>query len=334
MRRADSAARRFLAQPEMRAVFVIVTDVFTEKAFQMPLVEHDHMVKQVAPTTLHPALGDSVLPGTSIGSTCRGDAQGFHGGDYFRSEFRVAVEDQIFVREFKGKCFAQLLHDPVAGRIAGYVEMQNAPAIMAQNEKTIEHFECGRVHGEKIHRGNCFAVVPEECFPPVYFVGISWSQQHPARNGAFRNIETKHLQFPVNPRRAPGGIFGDHFEDKFAQILADSLSSHASRVTREPSPVHTEACTMPADNSLRAHQYQRPLPAGPKSLNCNPEQFVEGRYSRFGSAAFQYGELLPKNQILQQQFAARMKSPNQNSKDTIAVNGSWAGVISDHKRQA
>jgi hypothetical protein len=52
MHGADSAARRFLVQPQMRAVFVVVTDIFTEKAFQMPLVEHDYVVEQVAPTTL------------------------------------------------------------------------------------------------------------------------------------------------------------------------------------------------------------------------------------------------------------------------------------------
>ncbi len=64
-RRANSAARRFLVQPQMRAVFVVVVDIFAEKAFQMSFVEHDHMVEQVAAAILNPSLGDSVLPRTS-----------------------------------------------------------------------------------------------------------------------------------------------------------------------------------------------------------------------------------------------------------------------------
>jgi len=62
---ADSAARHFLAQPEMRAVLVVVVGAFAEKAFQVPFIEHDHMVQQIAPKALRPALGDSILPGPS-----------------------------------------------------------------------------------------------------------------------------------------------------------------------------------------------------------------------------------------------------------------------------
>jgi hypothetical protein len=63
--RADSAAWRFLAQPEMSSVLVVVADVFAEKAFQVLFVEQYHMIEQVASSALHLALGDSVQPGTS-----------------------------------------------------------------------------------------------------------------------------------------------------------------------------------------------------------------------------------------------------------------------------
>ena len=33
----------------------------------MPLIDSDHVVEQVAPAALHPALGNSILPGASIG---------------------------------------------------------------------------------------------------------------------------------------------------------------------------------------------------------------------------------------------------------------------------
>jgi hypothetical protein len=39
----------------MRAVVVVVADVFTKKPLQVPLVEHDHMIKLVASTALYPS---------------------------------------------------------------------------------------------------------------------------------------------------------------------------------------------------------------------------------------------------------------------------------------
>jgi len=38
----------------------------------MGFVHHDHMVEQVAPTTLNPPLSDAILPGTFEGSPDRG----------------------------------------------------------------------------------------------------------------------------------------------------------------------------------------------------------------------------------------------------------------------
>src|SRR5712664_4420614 len=64
-RRSHPPTGSLLVESEMCAVFVIVADVFAEKAFQVPLVEHDHMIEQIAAAALHPTLGNSILPGAS-----------------------------------------------------------------------------------------------------------------------------------------------------------------------------------------------------------------------------------------------------------------------------
>src|SRR5215831_15420334 len=61
---ANSAPRRSLAQPKVRAVLVMVGDVLGEQPLQVPLVESNHMVEQLAATASHPTLGDAILPGT------------------------------------------------------------------------------------------------------------------------------------------------------------------------------------------------------------------------------------------------------------------------------
>jgi hypothetical protein len=63
-RGTDSAARAFLAETRMRAVLVMVGDVFGKEPLQVPLIESNHMVEQLAAAAPHSALGDSILPGT------------------------------------------------------------------------------------------------------------------------------------------------------------------------------------------------------------------------------------------------------------------------------
>lgn len=115
----------------------------------------------------------------------------------------------------------------MACRIARDVEMQDLPPIMGDDEESVEDHGGDRVNYEEIHRRDDFAVVPEKCLPSVDHFGVFRRPLDPARNDALRDVKAKHLQFPVNARRAPGGILGDHFEDELSQVFADALSSEA-----------------------------------------------------------------------------------------------------------
>jgi len=57
----SSLSRGLFLQAEMRSVLVIVADTLTHEPFQVALVEHDDMVKQIAPTTAHKSLSNSIL---------------------------------------------------------------------------------------------------------------------------------------------------------------------------------------------------------------------------------------------------------------------------------
>jgi len=61
---AGSAPRRSLAQPKMRAVLMMVGDVLGKEPLQVPLVESNHIVEQLAAAAPHATLGDTILPGT------------------------------------------------------------------------------------------------------------------------------------------------------------------------------------------------------------------------------------------------------------------------------
>ena len=52
--RSESGRRRFLAEPQMRPVVVIIADVLRQKPLQMFFADGDHMIEQVPTATLDP----------------------------------------------------------------------------------------------------------------------------------------------------------------------------------------------------------------------------------------------------------------------------------------
>ena len=90
---ANSAPRRSLAQPKVRAVFVMVGDVLGKQPLQVPLVESNHMVEQLAATAPHPTLGDAILPGTFERGPHGVYFQGSNGCRNLRPVFCIPVMD-------------------------------------------------------------------------------------------------------------------------------------------------------------------------------------------------------------------------------------------------
>ena len=66
-----SAAWRFLPESQMRPIFVVVGNVLAEQAFQMAFVDGNEVIQEVTATAAHPALRDTILPGTFEGSPDR-----------------------------------------------------------------------------------------------------------------------------------------------------------------------------------------------------------------------------------------------------------------------
>jgi hypothetical protein len=151
------------------------------------------MVEQIATTTLHPSLGNSILLGASERGSFGRNADRLHHGCDLGPELRVTVEDQIFVRESKGKNFPQLLYDPAACLVVSHIGMQDSPTVFAGEEEAVEDSKCKGVACEKVHRCNDFAVVLEKSLLPISVLRISRCPLNPTRNGALRDVEPKHL---------------------------------------------------------------------------------------------------------------------------------------------
>src|SRR6516165_2387029 len=59
--------RRLLLQGIVNAIVVVILEVISKQPTEMGFVQDDHVVQQFPPTTSHPTLRHTVLPGTAIG---------------------------------------------------------------------------------------------------------------------------------------------------------------------------------------------------------------------------------------------------------------------------
>ena len=155
----------------MRAVVVMVGDVLGKETLQMPLVESNHVVEQLAAAAPHPTLGNTILPGTLEGGPHGVYLQRSNGCRDLCPVLRIPVMDQKSRSRPKRKRLPQLLDDPTARRMLGDVEVQDTPAIMADNKETVEHAECDRWHREEVHRRNRFPVILKKRAPAFDWLG-------------------------------------------------------------------------------------------------------------------------------------------------------------------
>jgi hypothetical protein len=232
------------------------------------------VIEQIATAATDETFRNSVLSRALERSANRLNSDGFHGLDNFGVEDSVAAVDEVFWRRVIGKRFTQLLRYPCAGWMASHIEVEHAPPVVADDKETREHTEGERWHGEEIHRGDGLAMVVQKRRPSFDRLRIPRSLPHPAHHRSPRDVEAKNFQLSMNAGCAPSRILCKHAENEFAQFPADTFSSHLDPVPRKPRPIQFEPSPVPANDSLRLNENQRPPPSRPESPQHHPEQPV------------------------------------------------------------
>ena len=70
---------------------------------------------------------------------------------------RIAIPQQVVRELVKGRCLAELLSNPLRGRVGGHIEVQNAATIMGLHQKDVKDLK--RIVGtvKKSMDTNCLA---------------------------------------------------------------------------------------------------------------------------------------------------------------------------------
>src|SRR5208282_4400938 len=139
-----SVVRCSLPQSKVRAVFMVVADVFSEQAFQMAFIHRNDVIQQITSAAFYPALRHTILPRAFEGGSDRPDLHGSNSSGNLKSVLPIPIKDQKPWSRPKRKRLPQLLDGPQARRMPGDIEGQDASTIVADDEETIEHAEGDR----------------------------------------------------------------------------------------------------------------------------------------------------------------------------------------------
>ena len=308
-----STVRLSLPQSEMRAVVMVVADVFREQSLQMAFIELDDVVQLIAPAAFDPTLRHTILPGTFERGPHWAHLQRSNGYGNLEPVLRIPVEDQKPGGRFKRKRFPQLLDDPHARWMPGDVEMQDATTIVADDEEAVQRPESDRWDHEEVHRGDSFPVVPQKRKPALGWLRVPRRSFHPTGDRSLGKIKTEHEKLTVYPRRSPGWVLKNHSEDQLPNFFRRLPSSNPRPDSGDQPPIQTEAGPVPADYRFWSDNDEGLLPTGPDSPSNYPEEFIEEAEDRPWTAPLQHSELLPEREILQDEMPTTTKRASKRS---------------------
>ena len=130
------------------------------------------MIQHLTAYAPHPSFRDAVLPRTTKARPDSFDPARFHKATHLGAEFAVTIKDDVAVWAWKRQRLPELLYNPLARRMRGGVEVENAATMMLDYEEAVQHTETQRGHGEEVEGGDHLAVVVQKRQPSLRFVPV------------------------------------------------------------------------------------------------------------------------------------------------------------------
>jgi hypothetical protein len=178
----------------------------------MSLSEDDHVVQTLAPDGSDQSLHIRILPRAGRTGDHLTDA---HAGD---SAPECVAVNGVAIAEHPSRCpilrkgVNYLLPRPHRRGMFRDVEVNDSPALVAEQDQYEEHTAGEGRHGEEVHRHKRGDMIGQKG-PPRLWRRAARSPQEP-RHCPFRHRDAKLAQFTVNPRRSPQRIRRGHRADE------------------------------------------------------------------------------------------------------------------------
>ena len=170
----DLAGLRWLDLARARCVTIerlvrprrmVVIQITGKQPLQMRLIEHNHMIEQLAADRADEPFDVGVLPERAWGADNLFDAQVFDSPLERLAVNTVAITHQKPRGRIERECFDDLLRRPLGRRVRRHVEMHSAATVETQHHETVQKPECSRRHDKEIDGGGFREMVRQKRLP-------------------------------------------------------------------------------------------------------------------------------------------------------------------------
>src|SRR5258707_15353695 len=281
----------------MRAYLIIIFQVRQQHMSEVPLSEHNNVVKAFPSDRTDQPFGVSILPRGAVANAHRSKSS-----DEDIAIGLIAIANQIVGSPFPAESFRNLICNPFCGRMPCDAEPYDLSSAVPHDQQSIEQMKRDCRHDEQIHRGDAVGMIAEECLPSLG--RRASSPGHILGHTRLPDFDPELEQLSMDPRRSPQRISNAHLVDKLAYVRGYGWS--AATTSRLPAPIRSETRAMPTDDRIRLDDRQRIASLGKQSIEANKYQPIKNTKrlpSRRGAP--QNIDLLPKHPDLCLQCCSR-----------------------------
>src|SRR5437773_5892870 len=264
-----AAVGRILVEREVSTRPVVVREVASQGAAQVPFAEDEYVIQTFAPDGADEPLREGVLPRTVRGREDFTDAQALHALPEHVTVDRVAIAEEIGQGGVVREGVHDLLGRPGGGGMLGDVEVEDAPALVGEHNEDEEHPQASSRDREEIDGDQIPDMIGQERSPALRGRRAPlWEQ---AGDGALGHDDAELQELTMDSRSAPERIRGGHLCDKGLDLRVDWRAAHGGPAG-ERCPVLAEAVPLPPQNGVRGNDGEGLPPPSPDSGQPNPEE--------------------------------------------------------------
>src|SRR6267378_1312525 len=208
-----------LIEREVSARPVIVGEVAGQDAAQVSFAEDEDVIQTLAPDRADEPLRIGILPRALRRRQDFTDAHALQALPEHVTVDGVATAEEIRWGGVVREGVHDLLDRPSGGGMLGDIEVEDAPAVMGEDDQNEEDAPASGRNGEEVDRDEVADMVGEEGSPGLRRGRAALREQ--AGDGALGDVDAELQEFAVNSRRTPERVRCGHFPDEGDDLGVD-----------------------------------------------------------------------------------------------------------------
>ena len=246
MRLDGARIGRIFRQGQMRAVGIVIFDIFPEHVAQMIRVPDRDMIETFASYRSYKPFDVTVLPRRMRHRRVIANPHGPKSAPENLSVSTVIIADDKTGRGVPRKRFGDLLREPHRSRVIRHLDMQKHASAQSEHDEGVKLFEAVRRHHQHVDGDNGIFMVMKKCFPTLRRPATAPNHIFGNRRLGYANAEP--FELAVNARRTPKRIREAHRADQRTQFGIYARTS--AFPPAEFSPPNTNMIVMPAHEQI------------------------------------------------------------------------------------